>query len=264
MKVSLKKEKQRLNIITDCGQHPPTKCGASTEKKSSSKKPAWNRLSLQKLKQRAENLNVLNLEIFPETVKRAEKAGYFLVNTKCSVCGIERWKDLRNLEKGFSKKCQCQNAGKIYSNTETARILGTRYEAMMQRCYRDTHCTSHRYKGRGIKVMFASRKAFIEWAMQQYGESPENYKNMDFDRIDNNGDYSPDNLRLVTRTINLCNKEGTGVVHVGHARLFLEKYPHISYTESTILGRLKSGWSWEKLVAYHDASPRAVGRRKNS
>jgi hypothetical protein len=74
---------------------------------------------------------------------------------------------------------------------------------MVQRCERDTHWQSHDYKGRGIKVLFPSREAFVRWAMETWPD--EDFKGLEFDRIDNDGHYSPDNLRLVTSRENKLN-----------------------------------------------------------
>lgn len=65
------------------------------------------------------------------------------------------------------------------------------------------------YGGRGIKVCDewrgkGSSKKFIEWSMiNGY------MKGLEIDRIDNDGDYSPQNCRYVTRKDNQRNKRMT-------------------------------------------------------
>jgi hypothetical protein len=173
-------------------------------------------------------------------------------------CGARREKELRNMEKGLSSKCQCQGAGK-YQNP-AARSLGQRFEAMRQRCERDSHVSSHNYKSRGITVEFASRRDFVLWALATF--PGQDFKGMDFDRIDNDGPYSKENLRLVDRTTNLLNRRGTHSVTIVHARDFLSAHPEVTYTERTVLGRLRSGMSSAELLAHHRDSARAMGRRK--
>jgi hypothetical protein len=81
--------------------------------------------------------------------------------------------------------------------------LGQRYDATIQRCRKLTHVSSGNYVGRGIEVRFRSREEFIWWALRKYPES--DFKGLDFDRIDDDGHYEPDNLRSVPRSVNLLN-----------------------------------------------------------
>ena len=121
----------------------------------------------------------------------------------CSVCDDTRWILVDSILRGLTKGCMCQRNRK-YPMNSPSKSLGARYDAMVQRCERDTHVSSRHYKGRGIKVLFESRQHFIEWALARW--PTENFRYLDFDRIDNDGHYSPENLRLVTRTVNLLNK----------------------------------------------------------
>lgn len=119
----------------------------------------------------------------------------------CTVCGKHRWVLTWNITSGKTKNCTCQR-GKY--KDPRAKTLGQRYDAMVQRCERDTHVSSKNYKGRGIRCLFTSREHFIRWALETWPHS--DYKSLDFDRIDNDGDYSPENLRLVDRKTNLANR----------------------------------------------------------
>jgi len=75
---------------------------------------------------------------------------------------------------------------------------------MKTRCYnlKDKHYKD--YGGRGIKVceewLNDSRK-FIKWSLENGYK-----KELQIDRIDNNGNYSPDNCRWVTPKENSRNK----------------------------------------------------------
>ena len=106
-----------------------------------------------------------------------------------------------NVLGGKTTNCTCQRK---YGGDPRARTLGQRYDAMVQRCRRWSHVSSHNYKGRGIEVRFASREDFVRWALAKWPTA--SFKGVDIDRINNDGHYEPSNLRLATRSENLRNR----------------------------------------------------------
>src|ERR1700733_4870485 len=72
---------------------------------------------------------------------------------------------------------------------------------MIQRCYNPNHKQYKDYGGRGIKVDPCLYKGadYQAWFEKTFGVSklPEG---LTVDRIDNDGDYTPSNLRLATRS----------------------------------------------------------------
>lgn len=245
---------------TDCGPHRDTTSGPK-EVRSGSKRRAHNKLDLSTLAGRARALKVDGLTIYPETV-RARGAGYFYLMTECQSCGKRLEKELRNMEKGFSSKCKCRRAGERAGYglpSHLTQTLGSRYNAMMQRCYKTTHVSSQDYKGRGIKVLFESRRDFVMWVVAKWPE--ETFKGKDFDRRDNDGDYSKENLRLVTRSVNLLNRRRSGSPDVAMGREFLIRHPQVTYTAKTILGLLKQGFSEQEILKRWGASERAGWRK---
>ena len=69
------------------------------------------------------------------------------------------------------------------------------WSGMMERCRNPNRSRYNRYGGRGIKVCeeWQDPIKFKEWAMQQ--EWPESHS---IDRIDSDGDYCPENCRIIT------------------------------------------------------------------
>ena len=73
---------------------------------------------------------------------------------------------------------------------------------MKKRCYNKTFKQYKDYGGRGIKVCdeWMNPKVFIDWGKSNGWE-----RGLEIDRIDNDGNYEPDNCRFVTAQVNNCN-----------------------------------------------------------
>lgn len=141
------------------------------------------------------------LRLRSSTIRREGR--YRKIDADCVACGRSFSLYVDALLSGKTTNCRCQRAKKYHDPRSVT--LGRRYDAIVQRCERDTHVSSHNYKGRGIKNKFRSREHFVRWALKRYPYS--DFEGLDFDRIDNDGHYEPDNLRLVDRSTNLLNRE---------------------------------------------------------
>lgn len=74
-----------------------------------------------------------------------------------------------------------------------------------KRCHLPTHQSYPRYGGRGISLHDAWRNdagAFADWILSNLGERP---PGATLDRIDNDGDYAPGNLRWATAQMQADN-----------------------------------------------------------
>lgn len=156
--------------------------------------------NLQAIAEEVSQVDLGTLTVHPETIFRED--GYRKIKGTCSMCGKTYVLSVDNIRSKKTTNCLCMR-GRKYTEPQ-AKMLGERYQAMVQRCHSDTHCSDEHYRGRGIKVLFESREHFIRWALDTWPDT--DFKGLDLDRIDNNGHYSPDNLRLVTRSENLKNR----------------------------------------------------------
>ena len=85
--------------------------------------------------------------------------------------------------------------------------LYTIYRGMVARCYNSKHIHYDLYGGRGIRVCDlwkCNRQAFFKWAINNGY-----FDDLQIDRIDTNGDYSPENCRFVTKLQNQNNRRCT-------------------------------------------------------
>lgn len=96
----------------------------------------------------------------------------------------------------------CKNMGMVtkhgYAHAGKISKFYTCYVAIMQRCYNKKHKSYHSYGGRGIAIWEpwkSDRVAFIQYIEALPGS---NDPKLSLDRINNDGNYEPGNLRWAT------------------------------------------------------------------
>ena len=128
---------------------------------------------------------------------------------------------------------------------------------MKIRCYNPTSESFKDYGGRGIKVCarwLNSFKAFL--ADLGPRPSPE----LSLDRIQNDKDYEPGNVRWATRAVQSVNRRSSRTVHFhGNLRLVLDLASEFHISTQCVLQRLDRGWGIERALT---TPPRVTERKR--
>lgn len=125
-------------------------------------------------------------------------------------------------------------------------VLYNRWAKMIQRCDNPRNAGYKNYGGRGISVCIEWRdfKVFERWALEN-GFEPK----LTLDRIDVNGDYSPENCRWATETEQAQNRRTTFYVDDNGVKKCLSQYARENgVSPSTLWNRLRIGWDLERAI----------------
>ena len=116
---------------------------------------------------------------------------------KCD-CGKVKNVIIKNLKSGISKSCGCLRIKKLIKRNTKHNKRFTKvwraWQSMKNRCYNKNTKWYYNYGGRGIKVCDKWKNDFIAF-YKDVGDAP---KNKTLDRIDNNGNYEPNNVKWST------------------------------------------------------------------
>lgn len=124
-------------------------------------------------------------------------------------CGTEKWISVKLLCNGQTKSCGCLKVDSVKARSTKHRgVNDPEYDiwgAMIQRCTNPKNKDWRHYGGRGVKVCERWRdyRNFIA----DVGKRPA--PNLSIDRIENNGDYEPGNVRWATRSEQSKNSRPT-------------------------------------------------------
>ena len=169
--------------------------------------------------------------------------------SKCK-CDCGTIKDVLNgsLRSGKTASCgcNCKVGGSDNCNYKHGRgDLYSIWRGIRYRCNNVEGISYHRYGGRGIKV--CEEWDNFETFKEDMGKRPS--KSHSIDRIDNDGDYCPDNCRWATSKEQANNRKSNRYLEfLGVNKTLTEWSEEVKISTQTLNCRLKRGWSIEKTL----------------
>ena len=166
-------------------------------------------------------------------------------------CGNELIVSRTSLMIKGNHSCQSCKMKRIWERKnhhgESKTRLYSIYRSMKRRCYDNNAISYNKYGGRGIKVCeeWQEYEPFSEWAKNN-GYTDE----LTLDRIDNNGDYNPDNCRWATYKEQALNTRTNHFIEFcGEIKTLSQWADELGINRSTLCERINSrGWSIEKAL----------------
>lgn len=161
-------------------------------------------------------------------------------------CGNEIITAWSVLKAGRAVSCGCKKKERFTVHSMYGTRLYKIYHKIRDRCYNQNHQAYRHYGGRGIEICdeWQDFKNFYEWAIANGYE-----EHLTIDRIDVNGDYSPDNCRWITQKEQLSNtRRNRYLTYDGETLTVTQWAEKTGLKRSTIANRIAKGWSVEKVL----------------
>lgn len=166
-------------------------------------------------------------------------------------CGNNKEVFQYNLTSGHTLSCGCLKREIIKSGAHTihgdskTRLYGI-WKGMRKRCENPNSSNYHKYGERGISVCdeWQNWETFKDWAISN------GYTNdMSIDRINNEGNYEPDNCRWATAKEQSNNRRNNRrIEYRGEQKTIAEWSEELGISQYVIEARLNLGWSVERAL----------------
>jgi hypothetical protein len=171
----------------------------------------------------------------------------------CRNCGSALVRAPNSHQSAWDKKKYCSDFCRHHS------VEGI-WRNMISRCYNPKCAGYGRYGGRGITVCLAWVQSFETFA-HYVGKRPTPEHSID--RIDNNGNYEPGNVRWATRTEQVYNTRANRIIEFDGRSMSLTQWAsEVGIDPRTIHTRLRRGWSIPDALSrtrYRKPRPDEVG-----
>ena len=169
-----------------------------------------------------------------------KRGNHIMVKCKCD-CGNVIITRASRINSGNAKSCGCYRRDKNTKHGKRHTKLYNRWCNMRRRCNDSKNRYYKDYGGRGICVCPEwnnSFESFYQWAQTSgYNDS------LTLDRIDNNGNYEPNNCRWVTVKEQANNRRSSKYIQYNNKMMTVAQWADLlNIKHATINKRLKMGW----------------------
>lgn len=160
-------------------------------------------------------------------------------------CGKELIVVGYNLRRGKSQGCRsCAATTHGENKTKLYRV----WVDMRKRCYNKNSSGYKYYGGRGVSVCkewAAYYETFRDWALENGYR-----RKLTIDRINNGGNYEPNNCRFVTMKQQQRNKRSNRLIAINGIKRTIAEWAEIAGVKyATLWDRVNRGWCEERLLA---------------
>lgn len=174
---------------------------------------------------------------------------------KCD-CGKEKIIRAADVKSGRTQSCGCYMIERIIETHTTHNMTNTRlykiYAGMKQRCLDKNSEEYHRYGGRGIVICqewLDDFMNFYNWAIENNYDENANRGQCTIERIDNDGNYCPENCRWATQQEQAKNKSKPTVEICGESHSLKEWSKITGLPIYTIRNRIRANWKDEEILS---------------
>ncbi len=120
------------------------------------------------------------------------------------------------------------------------------WRAIKNRCFSPLNKSYDHYGGRGITVCDAWRNDYRQF-LEHVGRRPSPHHSID--RINNDGNYEPGNVRWATSAEQMRNRRVTRFLTLNGTTLCLSDWAtQLGIGKTTLLYRIRAGWSDERTL----------------
>ena len=169
-------------------------------------------------------------------------------------CGTEKTVRTDRLKDGKIQSCGCLRAERSNNFRKTHGESGTKlygvWEQMRNRCYKPNATHFNHYGGRGISVCDEWKDSYI--AFRDWAVSNGYQEGLTIERLDNDGNYCPENCAWVTSAAQANNRRSNRRYTYNGETHNLTEWAHIvGVSPKTMFGRIYSGMDFEKAITFN-------------